>query len=78
VIGMGVARPLSRISCPSSTPARPLGDPTIADAVLDRLVRNSHRLILKGESLRKAAYRFQGIAFVNAAIHSNRVCLSNR
>jgi DNA replication protein DnaC len=28
------------------------GDPTIADAVLDRLVHSAHRLELKGESLR--------------------------
>jgi hypothetical protein len=27
----------------------------IADAVLDRLVHNAHRLVLKGESLRKRA-----------------------
>src|SRR6201991_122780 len=32
-----------------------IGDPTIADAILDRLVHNAHRLTLKGESLRKAA-----------------------
>jgi DNA replication protein DnaC len=32
-----------------------IGDPTIADAVLDRLVHNAHRLLLKGESLRKRA-----------------------
>ena len=32
-----------------------IGDPTIADAILDRLVHNAHRLALKGESLRKAA-----------------------
>jgi DNA replication protein DnaC len=31
-----------------------IGDPTIADAILDRVVHNSHRLILKGESMRKA------------------------
>ena len=30
-----------------------IGDPTIADAVLDRLVHSAHRLDLKGESLRK-------------------------
>ena len=30
-------------------------DPTIADAILDRLVHNAHRLVLKGESLRKQA-----------------------
>jgi DNA replication protein DnaC len=30
-----------------------LGEPTVADAVLDRLLQNSHRLELRGESLRK-------------------------
>ena len=30
-----------------------IGDPTIADAVLDRLVHGAHRLQLKGESMRK-------------------------
>ena len=30
-----------------------IGDPTIADAVLDRLVHSAHRLDLKGESLRE-------------------------
>jgi DNA replication protein DnaC len=30
-------------------------NPTIADAILDRLVHNAHRLILNGESIRKAA-----------------------
>jgi DNA replication protein DnaC len=30
-----------------------LGDPTLADAILDRLVHNAHRLALHGESLRK-------------------------
>jgi DNA replication protein DnaC len=30
-----------------------LADPTLADAILDRLVHNSYRLVLKGESLRK-------------------------
>ena len=28
-------------------------NPTIADAILDRLVHNAHRLILIGESMRK-------------------------
>jgi DNA replication protein DnaC len=32
-----------------------IGDPTIADAILDRLVHNAHRLALKGDSLRKVA-----------------------
>jgi len=30
-----------------------LGDPTLADAILDRLVHNSHRIDLKGDSMRK-------------------------
>lgn len=30
-----------------------LNDPTLADAILDRLVHASHRVVLKGESLRK-------------------------
>jgi DNA replication protein DnaC len=30
-----------------------LGDPTLADAILDRLVHNAHTLTLKGESMRK-------------------------
>lgn len=31
-----------------------LGDSTIADAILDRIVHNSHKVILRGESMRKA------------------------
>ena len=30
-----------------------IGDPTIADSILDRLVHNAHRIELKGESMRK-------------------------
>ena len=30
-----------------------IGEPTIADAVLERLVHNAHRIELKGESMRK-------------------------
>ncbi len=30
-----------------------IGEPTIADAVLDRLVHSAHQIELKGESLRK-------------------------
>lgn len=32
---------------------RHLDDPTLADAILDRLVHNAHRLELKGESMRR-------------------------
>ena len=30
-----------------------IGDPTLADAILDRLVHNAHRFTLLGESMRK-------------------------
>ena len=30
-----------------------IGDPTIADAILDRLIHNAHKINLKGGSLRK-------------------------
>lgn len=30
-----------------------IGDPTMADSILDRLVHNAHRIELKGESMRK-------------------------
>jgi len=34
--------------------AKAIGDATLADTILDRILHNSHKLILKGESLRKA------------------------
>lgn len=34
-----------------------IGDPTLADAILDRLLQTAHRLKLTGESMRKAAAR---------------------
>lgn len=30
-----------------------IGEPTIADAILDRIVHNSHRIALEGDSMRK-------------------------
>jgi len=30
-----------------------IADPSVADAVLDRLIHNAHRLVLRGESMRK-------------------------
>ncbi len=38
-----------------------IGNPTIADAILDRLVHNAHRLTLKGESMRKIAAKRSGL-----------------
>ncbi len=32
-----------------------LGEPTVADAILDRVVHSAHQVVLKGESLRKSA-----------------------
>jgi DNA replication protein DnaC len=34
-----------------------IGDPTLADAILDRLVHNAYRITLKGESMRKQKAR---------------------
>ena len=34
-----------------------LADPTVADAILDRLVHSAHRIALKGETLRKRTKR---------------------
>jgi DNA replication protein DnaC len=34
-------------------PALAAGDPTLADAILDRLIHNAHRLTLKGSSMRR-------------------------
>ncbi|MBT4079662.1 MAG: hypothetical protein HOI31_05360 [Gammaproteobacteria bacterium] len=30
-----------------------IGDPTLADAILDRLIHNAYKFQLKGESMRK-------------------------
>ena len=42
-----------------------LESPTIADAILDRLVHNAHRLTLKGESMRKLAAKRTPLDAVN-------------
>ena len=36
-------------------------NPTIADAILDRLVHNAHRLILDGKSMRERAAKKEGL-----------------
>ncbi len=38
-----------------------IANPTVADAILDRLVHNSHRLTLNGDSMRKSAARRSGL-----------------
>ncbi|WFU51635.1 ATP-binding protein (plasmid) [Sinorhizobium terangae] len=30
-----------------------IADPTVADAILDRIVHNAHRITLRGDSMRK-------------------------
>jgi DNA replication protein DnaC len=36
-------------------------NPTVADAILDRLVHNAHRLTLNGESMLKGAAKRSGL-----------------
>ena len=38
-----------------------IGDPTLADAILDRLIHNAHKFSLKGESMRKNTDNLTGI-----------------
>jgi len=38
-----------------------IGDATLADAILDRLVHNSHRVVLKGQSMRSMDPTARGI-----------------
>ena len=42
---------------PWSTWHEAIGDPTLADAILDRLVHNAHKIVLKGESMRRSRAR---------------------
>ena len=44
-----------------------IANPTIADAILDRLVHNAHRLTLNGESMRKTAAKRAGLDVKQAA-----------
>ncbi len=37
-----------------------IGDPTLADAILDRFVHNAHRLAMKGDSLRRTKSALTG------------------
>ncbi len=39
-----------------------LPDPTVADAILDRLVHNAHKIALRGESMRKLTVNLPGSA----------------
>jgi IstB-like ATP binding protein len=48
---INAVRPSSPVKSRSTNGTR--SSPTIADAVLDRLIHNAHRLTLKGDSMRK-------------------------
>ena len=41
------------------------GEKTIADAILDRIVHDAHRIELKGESLRKGRDKYKEIETLN-------------
>jgi hypothetical protein len=51
--GCTAAGRLGTERCALSRLPRPGADPTVADAILDRLVHYAHKLSLKGESMRK-------------------------
>lgn len=42
-----------------------IGDPTLADAILDRLLHNAYKLNLKGESMRKRQKQLTQTAYPN-------------
>jgi DNA replication protein DnaC len=37
-----------------------IGDPTLADGILDRLVHNAHRIEMRGDSMRKKSHQTWG------------------
>ena len=42
-----------------------IGEKTIADAILDRIVHDAHRIELRGESLRKGRDKYKEIETLN-------------
>lgn len=53
----GAASTLMTSQFPVSAWHEAIPDPTVADAILDRLIHNAHRIELKGESMRKRKAR---------------------
>ena len=49
----GLASTIISTQIPMKNWFESIGDPTIADAVMDRLIHSSHKINLKGESMRK-------------------------
>ncbi|CAE6691312.1 hypothetical protein NTGZN8_120017 [Candidatus Nitrotoga fabula] len=54
MIGITYARLLLPANCKVEDWHESIGDPILADAILDRLVHNAHKLDLSGESIRKS------------------------
>ncbi|MDR7267854.1 hypothetical protein J2X20_000483 [Pelomonas saccharophila] len=52
-----------------------LPDPTVADAVLDRIVHKAHRITLKGESMRKVMAKKMFATSILVARTVQLVCL---
>ena len=54
----GLKSTLVTSQLPTTQWHKTIGDATLADAILDRLLHNSHKLKLKGESMRKVMSKF--------------------
>lgn len=52
-----------------------LADPTLADAILDRLVHNAYKLELRGESMRKLMINLDLFRTLSYIIHNQRRCV---
>jgi DNA replication protein DnaC len=50
-----------------------LGDPTLADAILDRLVHNAYKITLKGDSMRRRLRRGTGAIEAASALQAPMV-----
>lgn len=55
-----------------------IGDPTLDDAILDRLVHNAHRLQLTGEGMRKKNARNQKLDDTSSPEHNHNVGRTGR
>jgi len=49
----GIRSTVITSQCPVKKWHELIGEPTLADAILDRIVHNAHKIVLKGESMRK-------------------------
>ncbi|MCI3944419.1 transposase subunit [Pseudomonas syringae] len=49
-----------------------IGDPTLGDAILDRLVHNAYRIELKGESMRRRATKLTSAGLQTNAANQRR------